>query len=630
MTLSGSIESGGESRRWRNALLHAGCVLFIAAVSVFLFSDLLQSKVFWSHENLFPYIRAEQVANELRQGHYPQAFPDALNGAGYAFPRFYPPFSLFLSAFLTIAFGDSCLGVNIAYLLSVVASGAAMYFMAIVVAGDRRTAVATSLLYVSLPYRFVDIYVRGALAESWTFALYPIIVAGVWKALTRRELPWYLPVSIGALLITHNITAIYFLGFVAVLCAIAWWKNGWKGAALPVLAVVLGFGVAFWFLLPQQYYIKSVWVGDGSFMWADVSHVQDHRVEWNQLFYSDSQHWLGESYKPPARDGMSFELGIGQLLAVAVFAFFLRTRRLRRDLDPDPSAIALAVAAAAGWVVSILFMVYPAVFLRMLPTQFAYVQFPWRMLGLAGFLSMLALSTFWQSTKPGARASTMLVGVALATVLLVPGFEKRMNDDPEFRHAEVSAPEYVQSQARHGFTVLGEYYPRDFNVAMLGDDDVDLSFLDGPRIASGANAEVREWRKNGLEADMVVTTNSEAAIVLPIVYYDFYSATTRDGHAFATSSTEGFLTVRVPEGEHRISIRQHVTPVIWVGIVGTCASLAAVFVFDLMIRRRRRSAVAGQPEAPQPGPRAFSPEPETDALPGELTTLSGIENATDA
>jgi hypothetical protein len=92
---------------WIERGRHVACILLIAAVVAYLFGALLDPHAFFCHERFYTYIRAGQVAKEMLAGHFPQAFPDAVYGAGFAFPRFYPPFSLWLSAVMSILVGDT-------------------------------------------------------------------------------------------------------------------------------------------------------------------------------------------------------------------------------------------------------------------------------------------------------------------------------------------------------------------------------------------------------------------------------------------------------------------------------------------------------------------------------------------
>jgi hypothetical protein len=570
---------------------HLVGILVVVAAATYLFSALFDSQAFLSHENLFVYIRADQVAREFRAGHFPQAFPDAVNGAGFAFPRFYPPLSLWLSAWMSMLVGDTCLGVNLTFLLSVVASALAMYFCVVSVLEDRWIAVAASLVYISAPYRFVDIFVRGALAEAWTFAFYPIVVAGLWHAAARRRFKWYLPVGVGALLVTHNITALYFLGFCAVFCVLAAFWHGWRGVVLPSVGLALGLGLAVWFLAPQQVYMRGVWVSDPAFMWADADHVNQHRVMPWQLFYSlPGRAWFGESYAPQWPDQMSFELGAGAFLALVVVLLVLRRRRAIAGRGSRRLA-AVGWATVGAWGACVLFMVVPVAFLWPLPRQFAYIQFPWRMLAPATFLSAFALAVFARRARFGTRGRAALLAASVAIVAFVPGFERSVQVDDVFRtDATVLDPDFVRPQGELGFTVLGEYLPREFDVQGLRDGTIESRYFEAPWVEGGEGSSLVAWSRNGLDFDAKVSAPGAFTLAFPLVYYDFYRVEA-DGHALETFSSNGFLAVRVPAGATRVAVCQRITPVYRLGFAASgCAALATVALVLLLRRRRARLA----------------------------------------
>ena len=106
-----------------------------------------------------------------------------------------------------------------------------MYFMGVVITRNRLAAVIAAVLYVSFPYRLVDVFVRGALAESWSFVWFPLILAGTWRGLANRRVPWYLPVAWAGLLLTHLPTALYFVFPFGILLFLGLWREGWRVAA---------------------------------------------------------------------------------------------------------------------------------------------------------------------------------------------------------------------------------------------------------------------------------------------------------------------------------------------------------------------------------------------------------------
>ncbi|HQR38172.1 MAG TPA: 6-pyruvoyl-tetrahydropterin synthase-related protein [Blastocatellia bacterium] len=578
-------------RRWVGVGVHVACLLVIGLAVTYLYRELLQTRAFLSHEVYYTYIRAHEVALELLAGHLPQAFPDAIFGAGFAFPRFYPPFTLWLSAGLSLLVGNTCLGVNLTFFLSVVLSGFTMYFAAVVLGRDRLIALAASLLYVSMPYRFVDVFVRGGLAEGRSFVWYPLVIAGLWRAYTRRTLPWYLPVAVGLLLVSHNITALYFLAFCTLLCMAAFVGKGIRGVAMPVLGIALGCGLAVWFLLPQQYYMKSVLVSDPAYMWADDLHVQEHRVMPWQFFYSLPNAWYGESNDPSYADAMSFELGAGQLALPPVALTFLVAMRRRRLLRTRPFGVFSAVVLA-GYVGCLAFMVWPISFLVVLPKQFAYIQFPWRMLAITAFMSVLALVVTARCARLRRRSVILLAAASVAIVLLVPGFERKAQTHEGFTDATVLDAEYVREEGRTGYTVLTEYLPRDFDTRAYGSGTLDPDALERPHFIDRSDGDVVAWSRVGLDLDIEVDARRDATLMVPLVYYDFYRATTATGADLPIRSVQGLCSVDVPAGATRIAIRQVVTPI---GRLALAASAMTAIVTALCAYWFRRPAALLRP-----------------------------------
>lgn len=567
---------------------HLVCLLVVSVAVTWLYSALLEPIAFTSHEGIYIYARTQQVAVELAAGRLPQSFPDAYYGAGFAFPRFYPPLTLFLSAGLALLVGGVVVAVNLTFFLSVLASGFSMYAMTVGILRNRWIALGASLLYVSMPYRFVDIYVRAALAEAWTFVWYPLILLGLWRAVTRRTMPWYLPVSICALVLTHNITAVYFLAYCGLftLCAMA--LRGWRIGIIPGLAVGLGIMLGMWFLLPQQYYIPSVWVADSEFMWTNAAHVQEHRVLPWQFFYSHPKYWFGETGGPGYADGMSYELGIGQLLLLPLGLLMAKSYRWRERMRRSPVLAVLGTSAIVGYAVSIVFMMYPIVFLAVLPKQFAFIQFPWRLLAVTAFLGPIIGAVVVSRLGHGRPwLVPAFAAAAVLVVLFVPGFQSTPQTEPYWTENRLLTPEEITRSGDRGYTVLGEYVPREIDIADLNRNGLPPALYVSPVILEGESASIDRWTRKGPDFDVSAIAPSGALIRIPLFYYDFYVAASGEGVPLDVSSSAGFLTVRVPAGRTTFTIRQSITPVTRFGLACSGVALVAIIASAFAFRDRR-------------------------------------------
>src|SRR5262249_28217318 len=145
------------------------------------------------------------------------------------------------------------------------------------------------------------------------------------------------------------------------------------------------------------------------------------------FFYSDPFRWRGYSGAIGLDDdGMSFELGIGQLIVLPlVFIFFGNFEKLRKSVDSR--LLTVGTATFAGWLMTLAYMLYPHLFLKVLPKQFAYIQFPWRVLGITAFLGAASIAVFCFFLKSNRYMKPLLVAASLLVLLLVPNYQCEAN-----------------------------------------------------------------------------------------------------------------------------------------------------------------------------------------------------------
>ncbi|MEJ2211284.1 MAG: glycosyltransferase family 39 protein, partial [Anaerolineae bacterium] len=89
---------------------------------------------------------------------------------GYGYPTFvlYPPLAYYVAEGFHLLGAGQVTAVKWSFALATVAAGLAMYLYGREVMGRRRGFLA-AVVYVYIPYHLVDIYVRAALAEYWSF-----------------------------------------------------------------------------------------------------------------------------------------------------------------------------------------------------------------------------------------------------------------------------------------------------------------------------------------------------------------------------------------------------------------------------------------------------------------------------
>lgn len=240
-------------------------------------------------------------------------------------------------------------------MLSFVLSGLVMY-LALSSKFGKLSAWTGALIYSLAPYRFVDIYVRGALGESLTFIFPPLLI---WGFATGS--PALLVLGWAGLFLTHPLASAafsaFFLGHTLLV--------GKRSEVLKRLKLFFGtFGVALLLsafnLLPTlaltKYTYYSPGLSDTLLMFPTLT----------QLFHSK---WGYGVSLPGPNDGMSFELGIvqwGVIVSGLIMVWKNKSNELRYLLG--------ACMVSLFFILPISLPIYKLLNLSMV------IDFPWRLL----------------------------------------------------------------------------------------------------------------------------------------------------------------------------------------------------------------------------------------------------------
>lgn len=593
-------KSAGHARRDRGGHRlgsHLVTVSFLLLALLWLYRGTVSNRMLASFESPEVYLRIDGYLQEFRAGHWPpQVLPDAYEGGGYAFPRFYPPLAYWISSATTAMTGDMVIGINISFALSVLISGVTFYIMAVRLTGSILLALLGAVLYCVAPFRFLDIYLRGALAEGWTFAWYPLLALGIYQTSRGGRIPWYLPASIGLLLLTHTVMALYAMSF-AFLCTpffgLAAPRRFMNYVRYTVIAFLLGIGLSAWHVLPARMSWDDVRGSIDGLMWSEPEQVEKRAVPMQALLRVDSKEGsiftnrIGSKERSTLskRVDSAFIVGVADwvllpIAAVAIATFFRR----RRVGEPGAvgSKLAGALCIVGLWLLAIAFVVRPRPALDLLPSAYGMVQFPWRLLGLATFFSamgLVLLLDFLRRTLP-VRAGRFWHGVILAATIAAVLFPiPTRQGSPHYREMNAAElQEYSHGAARRGYTVLGEYAPR----ALVRSHDAVLEAAENIRRTPG----IVSLQRTGSVTEIEVESAESLLLALPLVDYDFYDVRLDDGRSVPKHSAQGLLGVSLPPGKYIVTVKPHWNAAARVGGVITIASVLTIALMEL---RRPRS-----------------------------------------
>ena len=168
-------------------------ILVILLASIVISLPLLKPGLYVIHDD-------QQIARlflfdeALKSGQFPVRWVDGLGfGFGYPLFVFYPPFVYMLGELFHLIGSGFINSIKLVFFASIIASGFAMYILAKEF-WDKYSAVVASVFYLLVPYRALDIYVRGALSESFSFVWLPLILWSLYR-LKRTEKAFYIYIS---------------------------------------------------------------------------------------------------------------------------------------------------------------------------------------------------------------------------------------------------------------------------------------------------------------------------------------------------------------------------------------------------------------------------------------------------
>jgi hypothetical protein len=425
-------------------------VALLAMLSLVAASPLFNNGWYPSHDGLWPLDRVMGLSAQISVGdYYPRWLFETYGGQGSPFFNFYTPGIYLFSAYL------HCAGLPLTVALKMTAiliffTGAWGIYLWTRKYGNQSGALFAAIIYLFAPYHFVDIYVRGALAEFGALSILPYIFHGIDKIFEPDGVQSGLlaiMISSCLLVLTHHLSVLMTFPFVLCYVGLKLWQHGNIGHYIKIL-VIGALGGA----------------GLSTFYWLPMLLEHRYLVEWGEEltsgYFSYNNHfiypwqWLssfwgyGGSEAGPI-DQMSFQVGSVMLAisltGIAVTRLDLSCRRFWWwMLILGGLALLLTTSASEN-------------FYRTIPI-FRFIQFPWRFLGLAVLFisaSTITLSGLTSDRQVGLTLLVMIISLSILTTADYRAISQSIYVD--YDHLS-SGP--LANRLRSSLTAKDEYLPR--------------------------------------------------------------------------------------------------------------------------------------------------------------------------
>ncbi|HSW87681.1 MAG TPA: 6-pyruvoyl-tetrahydropterin synthase-related protein [Candidatus Saccharimonadales bacterium] len=557
--------------------------IIIFAACFFAIRALLVPGFFTMHDD-------EQIArlydlnNSLLAGQMPPRWVSHL-GFGYGYPlfNFYPPF-VYYAGELFYLLGFSLINATkIVMVLGFLLSALFMYLWV----KNRYGAFAgivSAVLYTYGPYHGVDLYVRGAFAEFFSFVWIPAIFWSLDLAVKKRSYGWGMlsGIFLAFLVLTHNLTALAFIPFyIAYLSLISFENKQYIKQLIPIVIIsgitALGFSAYFWLpaLLEKKYTLVD------NILTKELASYKIHFLYPQQLWSSP---WgYGGSIVGPD-DGLSLQVGKVHIL-VAIFSLVgILILLIRRKKIMVPFVIFCLFLFSVCMTVTYSQPIWDA-----LPPLW-YIQFPWRFLvfsvAFASFLGGFFIA-FLQKYLP--RNIVYGIGIILsciAIVLIAKYFHPQKylpvtdsfyttNHDIEWRVSDMSfeyAPKGIKTILVNGTTHLPvfkntipqktyEVLAKDMQVSIITNKPQDKEFT--------------------------VKAQDDGLLVINTFSFPGWE-TFVDGKrvSYSDNNRLKLIVLSIPKGNHTVKVLFRDTFVRTVGNILSGITLIALFLYFLLSSQR--------------------------------------------
>jgi 6-pyruvoyl-tetrahydropterin synthase related domain len=383
-----------------------------------------------------------------------------------------------------------------------------------------------ALLYGFAPYRFVDMYVRGAIGEHMAFVFPPVIFLGL-LLLARERHKWApLCIALGTtgLILSHNAISLMVLPVIVLYGAYLFLfesKRKNEFVCWSLFSIGMGFALSAFFWIPAffegKYTLRNI-VTKGEF--------SDRFFYWWQFFVMP---WsFGGSSE------LSKEVGIFQWLAVigsVVFACIHKEKKYRWFIILFAFFFILVLFLMTSW----------AGFIWNRVTILQNFQFPWRFLTVSVLVSSM-LGSVWMSKVKQPYVGVLCLIVLVSSVII----------SQHMWHAKsyiVRSEEYY-SGIYNSTTDTGESSPIWSIRFMEHRPNAPAEVISGSAI-------ITNTKRTSTRHEYTIAATASSRIVENTLYFPGWRILV-DGAStdiqFQDPAYRGLMTYQVPTGDHGVVV----------------------------------------------------------------------------
>ncbi|OGH12948.1 MAG: hypothetical protein A2776_00945 [Candidatus Levybacteria bacterium RIFCSPHIGHO2_01_FULL_40_10] len=538
-----------------NFLKKQNLLILLILVSLLPLLSLLQPGLPITHDGQDHVARIANFYTSLTEGNLVPRWAGNLNwGYGHPILMFLYPLSSYSASFFHFLGFSLVDSVKLVFAGAFILSGVFMYMWIRDFLGEKAGFVA-AILYMFAPYRFIDLYVRGAIGEHMAFVFVPLICFLLLKiSKTKKFNSLYFvfsTLSFTGLILSHNALLIMFLPFILFYAAYLVFESKIRSTLILQFAgvFILGFGVSAFFIVPAFL--------EGKYTLRDIvtkGVALGRFVALKDLIYSP---WnFGQTGQFSTQVGLA-----GWFSAILSPIILFRLRKKNKSLFLFFGFVLIF------FLLSIFIMLPVSSFLWQGFSTLQKFQFPWRFLSVSIFCTAILSGFIVYSLQNKKLQTVTLVLAVFLGVFLTKDFW--------YPKGYLIKSETFYTQVYDGTTDTGESAPIWSVRFMEKRPKAEVEVIAGA-------AQIKKISRNSTIHKYEIESKGQSRIRENTLYFPgwkvYLDKQELNDIQFQDSTNRGLITFYVPDGKHIISLVFENTKLRLISNLITAGSIVALCV----------------------------------------------------
>lgn len=548
---------------------HRGNLIILILMSLLLAHQVFSAGFFKIHDDI-QVMRLYQINRCFQDGQIPCRWaPDMAGGYGQPMFNYYSASPYYLGELIKLLGFSYISVVKILLILILVGSSLAMYFLLTQLLPAQASILGASL-YLMAPYRSLDVFVRGALAEAFALSLFPLVL-GLILSITKKPTvnrSLMLAIISGIFFATHNITTLISLPIIFTVIIASYLSSQQKIKTLlfNIYGLVLGAGLASFFILPIVFERNLI---NTQALTNNYFNYRAHFITLRQMFFNNQ--WGFGVSEFGDKDTLSFSIGLFESILVLFSPVLISKLLIQKQIKH-----AILVMVTVIMTLLYLFMTHnqSEPIWTLVPTL-AYLQFPWRLLGVVALLSSIVAGYSVLIFPDNLKKYYVIVVIIFSIAVNYHHFsfvslDRSISDEKELIGYRFDT---------QSLSAVADYLPLSSKVTpeTLAPKTIEL-------ISGNANVNYFEKRSNYFSAEIEVYSDNAKAIV-PITYFEnwrIYFNGGQKAEKITTGEKYGEMIIDISKGKTLVQGYFENTKIREIGNLLTFLSFTVILVIFLL------------------------------------------------